>query len=60
MAASTTRGWNWLLWAAGPLMFLIAMGMGVAYIRRRSQAPETVQDGLSDDERRRLEELLDN
>ncbi|AUC55673.1 cytochrome C biogenesis protein CcdA [Sagittula sp. P11] len=56
----TTGGWNWLLWAAGPLMFLIAMGMGVAYIRRRSQAPETVQDGLSDDERRRLEELLDN
>lgn len=56
----TAGGWNWLLWAAGPLMFVIAMGLGLAYIRRRSRAPETVQDELSDEERRRLEELLNN
>ncbi len=54
----TTRGWNWLLWAAGPLLFICAAGVGAAYIRSRSRAESSASDALSEDERRRLEELL--
>ena len=54
----TTGGWNWVLWAAGPALFLIALGMGVAYIRGRASATAPTEAGLSEDERKRLEELL--
>jgi len=55
-----TSGSNWLLWAAGPLMFLLAAGIGVAYLRGRSTAPATPDTGLSDEESRRLREILDD
>ncbi len=54
----TTGGWNWLLWAAGPALFVIALGMGVTYVRNRATAPGSAEAGLSEDERRRLEEIL--
>ncbi len=54
----TTGGWNSLLWAAGPLMFVIALGLGIAYVRRRSTAEAPTEAGLSDDERKRLDEIL--
>tara|TARA_R100000750_G_scaffold52621_1_gene37827 strand:- start:1179 stop:1658 length:480 start_codon:yes stop_codon:yes gene_type:complete len=54
----TTGGWNWLLWASGPGLFVIALGMGVVYIRRRGQAPAGGEAGLSEDEQKRLDELL--
>ena len=54
-----TSGSNWLLWAAGPLMLLIAMGIGMAYLRGRSAAPATTEAGLSADEARRLREIMD-
>lgn len=50
-------GWNWLLWAAGPLMFLLAAGLGATYVTRRAAAPGR-DDGLSADEQKRLDELL--
>jgi cytochrome c-type biogenesis protein CcmH len=53
----TMRGGNWALWAAGPVLFLIAAGLGVVYVRRRATAPVTA-DGLSDDEKKRLDEIL--
>ncbi|MCC1493310.1 cytochrome c-type biogenesis protein CcmH [Cognatishimia sp. F0-27] len=54
----TTGGWNWLLWASGPILFFAALGMGVLYIRGRASAPATTEAGLSEEERKRLEEIL--
>ncbi|MBD3678379.1 MAG: cytochrome c-type biogenesis protein CcmH [Rhodobacteraceae bacterium] len=52
----TTSGSNILLWIAGPLMLITALGLGAVYLRRRSTgaAPEA----LSDEEESRLRELL--
>jgi len=50
-------GSNLVLWAAGPVMLLLAGGIGFGFIRRRRSAgPED----LSKDEAARLEELLKN
>ncbi|WP_323769274.1 cytochrome c-type biogenesis protein [Antarctobacter sp.] len=54
----TTGGWNWLLWATGPGLFVIALGLGIVYVRRRGQVPAGGEAGLSADEQKRLDELL--
>ena len=54
-----TSGSNWLLWAAGPLMFLMALGGGVGYIRGGAQATQAKSDPLSAEEAKRLSEILD-
>lgn len=54
----TISGVNWLLWAAGPLMLILAGLGGAVYLRGRSRATPAT-DGLSDDEERRLRDLLD-
>ena len=54
----TVTGANWLLWAAGPLMLLLALGLGANYLRTRAAAPEPDIEGLSDAEKRRLSELM--
>lgn len=55
-----SSGSNWLLWGAGPLMFLLAAGIGVGYLRGRSK-PVAVEDGdLSPEETRRLREILED
>jgi cytochrome c-type biogenesis protein CcmH len=52
-------GANWLLWAAGPLMLILGLGIAVAYLRRRETAPEPVESqGLSDEEKARLDDIL--
>jgi len=48
-------GVNWLLWGAGPMMLLAALGIGATAIRKRGLA---TQEGLSDDEEARLKEIL--
>lgn len=55
----TTSGANWMLWAAGPLMMLLALGLGAAYLRGRSRAPKTTEAGLSPEEEARLRQILD-
>lgn len=55
----TTGGANWLLWAAGPILFLLALLIAVTYLRRRSAAAPATEAGLSDAEEQRLKELLD-
>ena len=55
-----TSGSNWLLWAAGPLMFLLAAGIGLVYLRGRSGGPASTEPGLSDAEARRLREIMDD
>ncbi|MFV0512570.1 MAG: cytochrome c-type biogenesis protein CcmH [Jhaorihella sp.] len=53
------RGANWLLWAAGPLMLLIAGGAGVVYLRRRAQGSPAQEAALSAQEQDRLRQILD-
>ncbi|MGC1495238.1 MAG: cytochrome c-type biogenesis protein [Sulfitobacter sp.] len=53
-----TRGANWLLWAAGPLMLLMAGGVGLAYLRARSKAGSDGEPPLSDEEQARLRDIL--
>lgn len=53
-----TDGWNIILWLSGPALFLIALGVGAVYVRGRSNAVAPTEAALSDDEKRRLEELL--
>ena len=55
----TTTGANWLLWAAGPLMLILAGGVGLGYLRNRSRAAAPGGDTpLSADEKSRLDDIL--
>jgi cytochrome c-type biogenesis protein CcmH len=54
----TTGGANWLLWAAGPLMLVLALGMGFSYLRTRQAATEPGAGTLSDEEKARLRKIL--
>lgn len=54
-----TGGANWLLWAAGPLMAIAALGGGLVYLRRRDTAPEPDGGALSPEEQARLRKILD-
>ena len=56
----TTRGANWLLWAAGPLMLLIAAILGLAYLRTRARAQSTQETALSPEEQDQLRKILDD
>lgn len=51
-------GANWLLWAAGPAMLILAGGVGFAFIRRRSRTEAPGIDALSEDEKARLAEIM--
>lgn len=55
----TIKGSNWLLWAAGPLMLLLAGGIGFGYLRGRASAPKEQEVALSNDEQARLREILE-
>lgn len=52
-----TTGANVVLWIAGPLLLIVALGVGAVYVRRRTRAPEPDAQ-LSDAERARLDEIL--
>lgn len=54
----TVTGSNWLLWAAGPLMLLLAGGVGLSYLRTRARTPEEDFTALSETEKSRLAELM--
>ncbi|MGI3167882.1 cytochrome c-type biogenesis protein [Pseudooceanicola sp. C21-150M6] len=51
-----TGGSNLVLWLAGPAMLILGLGIGAVFVRRRTRGTETT---LSDDEERRLSEILD-
>jgi cytochrome c-type biogenesis protein CcmH len=51
-------GANWLLWGAGPLMLLLAGGMGLVYLRGRARAGTQDPAALSAEERARLRDIL--
>lgn len=54
-----TSGSNLLLWLAGPVMLLLAGGLGWGYIRRRSASEPAGEDALSEAEEARLRQILD-
>lgn len=54
----TTAGANWMLWAAGPLMLLVALGVGFGFLRGRSRASQDEDQGLSAEEQARLDSIL--
>lgn len=52
-------GSNTLLWYAGPIMLLLGLGIGWGFLRRRSSGTtEQKPDGLSDEEKKRLAEII--
>lgn len=51
-------GSNWLLWAAGPLMLLLGLGLGVGYLRGRSKTAAPQEAALSEAESERLRQIL--
>lgn len=53
-----TSGSNWLLWAAGPIMLLLAALMGFFYLRGRSTVAAPQEEALSPEEQARLKEIL--
>jgi len=53
----TFGGANLVLWVAGPLMLLGALGMGVVYLRKRGKA--RLPEALSEAEQARLREILE-
>lgn len=54
----TATGANILLWAAGPIMLLLAGLMGLAYVRGRATNARAQGAGLSAQEQARLDEIL--
>lgn len=54
----TTGGANWILWAAGPLMLLLAGLAGIFYVRGRSRAFAPQDEDLSADEAATLRDIL--
>jgi len=51
-------GSNWLLWAAGPIMLLLAGMIGFFYVRGRAFAAAPQEEALSPDEAERLQKIL--
>ena len=51
-------GTNLILWLAGPAMLLIGLGLGIAYLRKRSRSEATTERALTEDEKARLDEIL--
>ncbi|MFK7835093.1 MAG: cytochrome c-type biogenesis protein CcmH [Sulfitobacter sp.] len=52
------KGANWLLWGAGPLMLLLAGGVGLSYLRARARASAPQEVPLSVEEQARLDDIL--
>ncbi|TNE62897.1 MAG: cytochrome c-type biogenesis protein CcmH [Rhodobacteraceae bacterium] len=53
----TMNGANKVLWIAGPVMLILALGIGISFIRRRGRESEVVPE-LTDEEKTRLESLI--
>ena len=53
-------GSNLVLWLAGPAMLLLGAGMGLIYIRRRSQAVAPAEAELSAEEQARLRQIMES
>ncbi len=56
----TATGANWVLWAAGPAMMVLAGIVAFGYLRRRSTAPKPQEAALSAVEQERLRQILED
>lgn len=56
----TINGSNWLLWAAGPLMLLLALIVGYSYLRGREKAAPAQEEKLTPEEAARLQQILED
>jgi cytochrome c-type biogenesis protein CcmH len=54
----TTGGSNLILWLAGPAMLAGGMTIAAVYLARRRRGTEAPPGALTDDESRRIEEIL--
>ncbi|MCR9086579.1 MAG: cytochrome c-type biogenesis protein CcmH [Rhodobacteraceae bacterium] len=54
----TKTGSSLILWIAGPVMLVIALGVGLAYQRRQRLRGDAPVEALNEDEAARLQELL--
>ncbi|WP_417263642.1 cytochrome c-type biogenesis protein CcmH [Celeribacter sp.] len=54
----TLTGANKLLWIAGPVMLILALIIGLTFIRRRGKEPEVAD--LTEDEEARLARLMND
>ena len=54
----TLDGANIVLWIAGPVMLIVALGAGMVYLRRRQDA--RTPEPLSDNERLELEKIMNS
>ena len=50
-------GTNLILWLAAPIALIVGLGIGFAFLRRKSKAPAPTDD-LSEEEQQRLAEIL--
>lgn len=55
----TIGGANWILWGAGPLMLLLAGGLGLIYLRGRANSAAAGEAPLTPEEQARLKDILD-
>ncbi|MEL6648030.1 MAG: cytochrome c-type biogenesis protein [Pseudomonadota bacterium] len=53
-------GANLILWLAGPAMLLCGVGLGLGYLRRRAGGDAGAEAALSEDEKARLRQILDD
>lgn len=58
LLSPTKTGANLFLWLAGPMMFLLAVGVAVAFLRRSARRPNPTTDALTEEESARLDELM--
>lgn len=52
-------GANLILWLAGPAMLVIGVGLGLAFLRRRASSEAVTEAALSEDEKARLKQILE-
>lgn len=54
----SAKGINLILWVSGPVMLLVAMGVGFVYVRRRD--PKRAEPDLDEAEAARLKEIMNS
>ena len=54
----TIDGSNWMLWAAGPFMLVLALFLSFVYVRGRAKSTAQHEAALTAEERARLEQIL--
>lgn len=54
----TRSGANLVLWIAGPMMLIVALGVGLGYVRSRRRTDDLPPEALTEAEAARLKEIM--